>query len=139
MKIRPDQIKVIQTFFSKAGVDRDGRLEVISDYFTKEILTIKDLSESDAASLFFYLNTGQRGAYAWALFDRENKQHMAVLNRCYELNWVEEYEPRKVDLNRLGNWLQHKSPVRLSLKKMDPTQLSTVIYALSRIRIKQLS
>lgn len=77
----------------------------------------------------------------WAMFDYTNAQHRKVLSVCHVLDWtIYDTDKQKwlVNVNTLSDWLKSKrSPVNKPLNKMNPEELSKVIFALERIFEKQ--
>ena len=133
--ITSEQITKLQTICSGKFRNREERLEALSDLSGTEIKSVKDLSKLQADELIYFFNTGRIMDHsAWALFDKYNSQHKAVLSLCHQLGWVMEDKPQFVDLNRLGGWLKsNRSPVRRPLNEMDKKELSKIITALQNI------
>lgn len=66
----------------------------------------------------------------WALFDKNNQQHKAVLSQLRTLGWVVKSDKwgEVADLNRLSDFLKSdKSPVKMPLKQMKPEEVSKII------------
>lgn len=137
--ITPLQLKTLQTLLNKRFSDREERLDFLSDFFSVEIKSTKDLSEKQAFQLIRYLKEGKiidNGFFA--RFNPQNTQHRTILSLCHELNWVQEENPHWVDLNRLGGWLISKwSPVQKALSEMTKQELSKVIFALENMLKKK--
>lgn len=140
------QLKQIQTLLNKRFTDRQERLEFLSDFFSQEIKSTKELTEQQAQILTLTLSEGKGKAPTWeglgkiARFDKNNAQHRTILSRCHELGWVGTTESGKVipDLNRLGGWLISKrSPVQKALLDMTKQELSKVIFALENMLKKK--
>lgn len=132
--ITTDQIKTIQTLLHKRFTDRQERLEFLSEFFTVEIKSTKDLTKTQATHLIRYLNGEKITPFQiYAYFDAQNPQHRALLARCHELGWVKGHK-RFVDLNRLGAWLISKrSPVKKALMDMNKQEISKVIFAIENM------
>ena len=135
MQITAQQTRQLQTICSKRFPDREERLEFLSQFCGEEITTAKDLTERQAHEVIRYLNTGKEPDNSfYALFDKENGQHKAVLSRAHLLGWVQADKPHLVDLKTLGTWLiSNKCPVQKPLMKMTKQEVSKVIYALEQI------
>jgi hypothetical protein len=87
-----------------------------------------DLSMIQANDLINSLTTN------WAFFDKNNTQHSNVLSLCHQLGWVQDANPRFVDLQRLSNWFKSfRSPVQKPLQAMEPKEVSKVIFALEQM------
>ncbi len=131
------QLKTIQTLLGKRFTDREERLEFLSEFFAMEIKSTKDLTEKQAFQLIRFLKEGKTIDNAFfARFDSENKQHLTILARCYELGWVVTTESGKqvIDLDRLGGFLiSKKSPVKKALLDMSSKEISRIIYVLEKI------
>lgn len=76
----------------------------------------------------------------WGLFDKNNKQHKAVLSQLRTLQWVKHSEKwgEVADLDRLSDFLKSdKSPVKKPLKDMTEKEVSKIIECLkSMVRKK---
>lgn len=91
-------------------------------------VTASDLSLIQADTLIKSLTTN------WAFFDKNNTQHSAVLSLCHQLGWVQDANPKFVDLNRLSTWLKSfRSPVQKPLQSMEAKEVSKVIFALENM------
>ena len=87
-----------------------------------------DLTLVEANTLIKSLTTN------WAFFDKNNSQHAHVLSLCHQLGWVQDANPKFVDLSRLNNWLKSfRSPVQKPLQSMEPKEVSKVIFALENM------
>lgn len=130
--ITAPQIQQLQTICSGKFRSREERLETLSDMAGVELTTIKELSRLQADEIIHFFNTGKVPNNAsWAFFEASNTQHKAILSLCHQLGWVQEENPKLVNLNRLGGWLKSdRSPVKFPLKEMDRAQLSKIISAL---------
>jgi hypothetical protein len=74
----------------------------------------------------------------WGLFDKYNQQHLTVLSRLREAQWVIKSETHRSgevpDTLRFSEFLKSdKSPVNKPLKKMEPHEVSKIIVALDGI------
>jgi hypothetical protein len=74
----------------------------------------------------------------WGLFDKYNQQHLTVLSRLREAQWVIKSETHRSgevpDTLRFSEFLKSdKSPVNKPLKKMEPKEVSKIIVALEGI------
>lgn len=68
----------------------------------------------------------------WGFFTKTNTQHKYILSLLQQIGWVKTHDVygKVADIERLGKWLQSKrSPVNKPLKKMTPTELSTIVNA----------
>jgi hypothetical protein len=66
----------------------------------------------------------------WALFDKNNKQHLTLLAQLRTVQWVipNERHGEVADLARLSNFLKSiESPVKKPLNKMEPWEVSKII------------
>ena len=72
----------------------------------------------------------------WALFDKNNKQHLTLLSQLRTAQWTVSH-PRHgevADLARLSEFLKSdKSPVNMPLKDMKPEEVSKIIEAFKGI------
>ena len=78
------------------------------------------------------------GKSNWGLFDKENQQHLTVLARLREAQWVIKSETHRSgevpDTLRFSEFLKSdKSPINKPLKKMEPKEVSKIIVALEGI------
>lgn len=93
--------------------------------------TASQLSISEASKLISSLTTN------WAVFDRENQQHLYILSLMRQLKWItmhEKYGKEVADMSRLSNFLKSKrSPVPKPLQKMTVEETSKIIFALENI------
>lgn len=137
--ITTKQVQQLQTICSGKFKSRDERLETLSEMLGVEISSIKDMSRIQADELIYFFNTGKTLDHSsWAVFDRHNPQHKAVLSLCHQLGWVQEDKPQFVDLHRLGGWLKSdRSPVKSPLGDMTKQEVSKIIFALQNIIKKQ--
>lgn len=133
--ITPEQIKKLQTLLSKRFSDREERLFFLSEVLKEPVSSVKDLTECQAFGIIRFLEKGKEfDCSFYARFEPKNSQHATVLARCYELGWVQEENPKYVDLNRLGGFLiSKKSPVRKELMKMTKSEVSKIIFVLEKI------
>lgn len=133
--ITTEQTRQLQSICAGKFRDREERLEALSDMVGIELSSIKDLNKLQADELIYFFNTGKMANHAnWAIFDRYNTQHKAILSLCHQLGWVQDEKPEFVDLHRLGGWLKSdRSPVKMPLKEMNKAQLSKIISALQNI------
>ncbi|HZW63610.1 MAG TPA: hypothetical protein VFF15_08220 [Flavobacteriaceae bacterium] len=73
----------------------------------------------------------------WALFDKNNKQHLNILSLAMQYGWSIPHPTRGeiADLGRLSEWLKHdkKCPVHNKLINMMPNELSKIIHALEQM------
>lgn len=128
-------IQVLQIELGKRYTDREEKLEFISGFVGRQLTTSKELSQEEASNITFYLKTGKEpNATSFALFDRENPQHLHILSLAQQYGWViynEKMGKNVSDLQALGKWLNsHRSPIKKPLKQMNKAELSTVIVAL---------
>lgn len=136
MDITKDQIRFLQTSFSREGMDRDARLEYLSNFFGYPIHSTKDLTKIQAQELIHFRNTGEvKPKRSWGFFDKQNTQHMKILNLMHDLDWMTNFRGKYVpDLEALGGWLQSKrAPVRKPISQMDPEELTKTIHALTGV------
>lgn len=133
--ISPNQIKQLQIACSGKFSNRDERLEAVTEILGVTIDSFKSLSALQADELIFFFNTGKMpDNSSWAIFDKYNTQHRAVLSLCYQIGWVKEENPSIVDLHRLGGWLKSKrSPVKKPLKEMTKQEVSKIITAMQNM------
>ncbi|QDP85219.1 hypothetical protein FNJ88_06430 [Chryseobacterium sp. SNU WT5] len=133
--ITKPQIQQLQTICAGKFRSREERLECLSDMMGVEVLSVKDLNQTQADELIYFFNTGKTLDHSsWALFDRNNTQHKTILSLCHQLGWVQEENPQFADLHRLGGWLKSdKSPVKMQLKEMNKIQLSKIIFAIQNM------
>lgn len=74
--------------------------------------------------------------HPWGAFLQSNPRHRKVLSLCQTYGWTiihPKTNKEIADINALGNWLHTdvRAPVKKPLKKMDDTELSKVIQALT--------
>lgn len=76
------------------------------------------------------------GGRNWALFDKNNKQHLTILAQLRTAQWIipSDKYGEVADLDRLSNWLKSdKSPIKKPLKNMEPWELSKIIEAMKGV------
>jgi len=94
--------------------------------------TASELSMPEATKLINSLTKN------WAFFDKNNRQHSNILSLCHQLSWVQESNPKYVDLARLSGWLKsYRCPVNKPLQQMEAKELSKIIFALEQMLTKQ--
>lgn len=135
MTITKPQIKQLQTICSKKFRSREERLEFLSAFCGEPVESTKDLTERQAFEAIRYLNTGKAPNNSfYAVFDKENRQHRTILSLAHQIGWVQEENPKFVNLHTLGTWLiSKKCPVNKPLKQMNKQELSKVIFALEQV------
>jgi hypothetical protein len=134
-KIQPRQIKQIFGLLpAELRLDKDLRADFIAGFTDGRASSTKELTSSEADSLIASL----RGNYShFAFFDKNNKQHLAVLNICYDLGWTSYNRllgRSTADLNKLGTFIASaRCPVRKKLLSMTRQECSKLITALEGI------
>lgn len=76
----------------------------------------------------------------WALFDKNNKQHLAILAQMRTLQWVTKSDKwgEVADMDRLSSFLKSdKSPVKKPLKKMTTDEVSKIIECFKSMIVKR--
>ncbi len=134
-KILPNQVRQIQTIFSKQELDREERLQFLTNHFKREIESTKDLTFVEAEELIYFLNTGKKNAANWAFFDKHKfiTQRKYLFSLLHQANWVN-LETRHVDLERLSNFIKSaKSPVQKPLKQWESEDWSKMIFVFEKI------
>ncbi len=120
--------------------DRQERLDFASDFFGYTITSFAELSEEESDKLLAFLEgkTVFPNYEHFAKFDKTNKQHNYILSLAHQLGWVSDDNPRLVDLQRLGGWIQSKrSPVRRPLKEQKVYELRKIIVAMESMILKK--
>lgn len=136
MEIQTKQIQQIQTILSKQELDREERLQFLSNQFNREILSTKELTQIEADDLIYFLNTGKKSTANWAFFDKNNSQHTKLLSQLRTAQWTIKNDKYGdvADLERLSNFLKSpKSPVQKPLKSMEPNEVSKIIFIFDKI------
>lgn len=83
-----------------------------------------------------YLGSKKTKSDNWAIFKKDNAQHMNILSLARQARWTIKSEKygEVADLERISNFLKSdKSPVKKPLKDMEPEELSKVIHAFKGI------
>ena len=137
--INSTQIQIIQTICSGKFSSRDERLEFFSEFFFREIGSVKELSKNEADDVITFFQTGRvADNTSYALFDKNNPRHMKILSLAKELDWI---EPKTgyADLQHLGGWIKSaRCPVQgKKLKEMNYEDISKVIKALQQMILKK--
>lgn len=114
--------------------DKKMRQGFIFDFTDGRTTSTRELTSNEADSLIAAL----KGKYShFGKFDKNNSQHLAVLNICYELNWTvfnKRLNRNTADLEILGTFIVgKKSPVRKPLLEMTARECSKLITALEGI------
>ncbi|MCI2229559.1 hypothetical protein MC378_10305 [Polaribacter sp. MSW13] len=138
MEISKKQIQQIQIILSKRELDREERLQFLSDHFNREITTTKDLTFVEAEDLIYFLNTGKKSNSNWAFFDKSKfvSERKLLFSYLYQAQWVTKKEgyTEVPDLERLSNFLKSpKSPVKKPLKKFEKQDWSKLLQAFRNI------
>ncbi len=138
MKIDKKQIQQIQTILSKQELDREERLQFLSDHFKREITTTKELTFIEAEDLIYFLNTGKKSNSNWAFFhhDKFVSERKLLFSYMYQAQWTTKaLRYNEVpDLERLSNFLKSpKSPVAKPLKKFEKKDWSKLLHAFRNI------
>ena len=129
------QIKqIFKLLPKKAATDKEIRADFVASFTDGRTDSVKELTRDEADLMICTLS----GSYShFAAFDKNNKQHMAVLNLCYELGWTsfnKRLNRHTADLGKLGAFISSKkSPVRKPLMEMTKQEVSKLIYALENI------
>jgi hypothetical protein len=134
--IEKKQIQQIQCSFANHKVDRDERLQFMSDFFNREIESTKELTFIEADELIYFQRTGEKTKANWGFFDKNNKQHIKLLSQLRTAQWTVDNGKygHVADLERLSDFLKSaKSPVNKPLKKMNAAEVSKVIFAFDGI------
>lgn len=142
MKILPEQIKIIHAVLpGEIKMDPDAKKSLVYSFTGDSAkLSTKDLSFTQANEMIIAFG-GKAVMYDnWALFDKDNAQHMRLMSVVQELGWTvfnQKMGRELPDLPRLSEWLKSvKSPVKKKLKEMHTTEVSKVIFAIERMIIK---
>lgn len=95
--------------------------------------------EGSGSAIANYMSATPKDSDNWAIFDKNNEQHKHVLSLARQLQWTTPHERHGevADLTRISEWLKTNSPVRKKLKKMEPSELTRVINAMSAMIIKK--
>lgn len=130
MKAVPSQRKILYRIFDNNSETEAVHVQQITGDKTKK--KVGDLSIAEATQLISFLTTN------WAYFDKHNRKHSTILSLCHQLAWVQDANPKFVDLQRLSEWLKSfRSPVNKPLQQMDTKELSKVISALQGMLTKK--
>lgn len=135
MTIQYSQLKQIFSILpEELKKDKDMREIFISDFTDGRTKSTKELTRNEANDLIAAL----KGEFSnYGIFDKNNLQHRAILNICYDLNWTvfnNRLERNVADLQKLGSFIAgKKSPVRKPLSKMSVKECSKLISALEGI------
>jgi hypothetical protein len=137
-EITKKQIQQIQTILSKRDLDREERLQFLSDKLQREITTTKDLTFVEAEELIYFLNTGKTTQANWAFFDKFKyvEERRKLFSLMHQAQWVTQKEGYNEipDLVRLSNFLKSpKSPVKKPLKQFDKIEWEKLIKAFTNI------
>ena len=66
----------------------------------------------------------------WKAFKKDNPKHKVILSLLYQANWTTHIIVREVPyMERFGNWLQTKAPVKKPLTAQDDIELEKTIKA----------
>lgn len=132
MEITNKQIQQIQTIMNSRFSDREERLDYLSSYFKREILSTKELTFIEAENFIYFLNTGIKGESNWAFFNKHSfvNERKLLFSYLYQAQWVikNEQHLEVPDLERLSNFLKSKkSPVNKPLKQFEKKDWSKLI------------
>lgn len=136
MNVKPRQIQLIQIHLSKKFTNRVDKLDFVSGFFNREVLSTKDLTYVEAEDLLFYLFNGKYKPNNWGLFDKEKSQHRAIMSRMHSIKWTKPSVKYGAvpDIERLSSFLKSpKSPVNKPLCDMNAAELSKIINAFDGI------
>lgn len=137
MKASAKTIQILQIELAKKFGNRSEKLDFLSQFTGRELLTSKELAELEATDVVTFLKTGRRPVNRWAFFDIKKRQHRYILSILQQAGWTV-FDTRKkryiADMQRLGKWLQsERSPVKKPLITQSNKELSKTIYALENI------
>lgn len=138
--IKHNQLQTIQIECKNLRLDREERLQFLSDHFGREILTTKDLTTQEADDLIYFFKTGHRTQNNWGLFDKNKfpKERSRLFSYMYQAQWVVANQSSRwmevPDLERLSNFLKSpKSPVNKPVKKFTKTDWNKINHAFRNI------
>jgi hypothetical protein len=134
-KIQYSQIKqIFGVLPEELKKDKEMRQGFILDFTNGRTASTRELSSDEADNLIAAL----KGNYShFGKFDKNNSQHLAALNLCYDLGWTifdKRLNRNVADLEILGTFIvSKKSPVRKPLLEMTAKECSKLITALEGI------
>ena len=144
MKIANQQIQIIHSLLPiEIKSDPEAKAALISQ-FTGSIhkISTKDLTFYQANELIKSLNgkplyntTAAPAHYSsFFHFDVKNKQHRTILSLAHQYGWETTQNGKHIaDMTRVASWLMTKAPVKKSLGKQSPQELSKTITALENM------
>ncbi|MDB0611271.1 hypothetical protein PL371_05165 [Tenacibaculum maritimum] len=130
------EIITIQSAMSSRKLSRDERLCFLSNFFSREISSTKELTSPEAKEILYFLNTGKANKDNWGRFEKSNPKHRVILSQLYTLDWVKEHpvHDEVPDTEKLSSFLKSpKSPVCKPLSEMTAKELEKIISALNGI------
>ena len=120
MKVDKQDIKIIRTLISKAGMDEEDKEALVSEYTKGRSTSTKELLKVEARELIGHLknaspslNPSPKGRDFGD--PRSQRMKRKIFAMCHEMGWHIE-GTRKLDMQRLNNWCEKSS---LQHKKLD--------------------
>ncbi len=139
MKILKSQIKKIHALLPP-GIknDPDQKKSLIQQYTSDWNKTsTKDLTLDQANEIIIRFGGKPITYENWAFFDNTKASHRNILSLCSQMDWTvynKDKDMYYADLYRLSEWLKSaKSPVKKPLQKMNKSEISKIIVALSNM------
>lgn len=134
------KIRRFYSLLDKTGL-KESKDDLLENYNATSVTV---LSDTDLDELINYLNKrlefGNLKDYQWAIFNKENQQHMYLLSLCIQFGWTSWNEARQrnvADLGRLGNWIKKYSAVKKPLIAQTKEDLQSTLYQFEQMVVKQ--
>ena len=140
MKSKSQLIQQLMTIVSEKYSDRNARLADFGKILGYKVISTTNLTDIELTELIHCYTTGELpNPTIYAYFDNENPQHRKVLSLAKQLGWRDVEKPTFASLHILGCWIKsYRCPVAgKTLKKMEPQEVSKVIFALEQMVIKK--
>ncbi len=89
------------------GVIRQGaKADYLSGIIGRTITSSKQCTYIELLKAYYKLRFGNCTWAHYALFNKENKQHMRLISECMAAGWTKWHNNKQVaDLERLGRWI----------------------------------
>ena len=124
----------------KPVIKSGHKAEFVSGIIGRAIESTTECTGEELCKIFYRLKYAEQFTYAhYAMFESSNKQHMAMLNACYDAGekyttYNEKLRREVPNMEALGRWIQSKkSPVKKPLALMSKTELTRMIVAFRNV------
>ena len=136
LPITPFQIKRIMNNCSYQVETKNEYVQWVTGDVNRT--SLKSITQAEAVRILKQ-QTGsplapEGGNEEWGTFKNDNPKHKAILSLLYQANWTRMNGTREIpDMERFGDWLKLKAPVKKPLPTQDNVELEKTIKALKGV------